>query len=82
VHVERLPIVVLHHVAEAAVQHAGLAITERRSMLATGRTATTRLDTHETHALVLDEGIEHAGRVAAAADACDDRLGQPSEFLF
>ena len=36
------------------------------------------LDADEPHAGVVDEGVEDADGVAAAADAGDDRVGQPA----
>ena len=37
-----------------------------------------RLDPDEPHVLVVEEVGEHADRVRAAADARDDRFGQPA----
>ena len=76
-----LAVVVLHHVAEAAVEHAGLAVAERGGVVAGLRAAAAGLDADELDLVVLDERIEHAGRVAAAADAGDDRIGQAAELL-
>ena len=43
--------------------------------------ASARLDAHQGHAVVGHERIEHAGGVAAAADAGHDHVGQPAELL-
>ena len=42
--------------------------------------AAARLDAHEPHVMVIDERIEHPRRVAAAAHAGHDRVGQPAEL--
>ena len=76
-----LAVFVLHHVAEAAVEHAGLAVAERGGMVAGLRPRPPASTPTSCDCLVLDERIEHAGRVAAAADAGDDRIGQAAELL-
>ena len=81
VDVARLAIVILHHVAEAAVQHAGLAVAERGGVVAGFRAAAAGFDADESDFFVLDERIEHAGRIAAAADAGDHRIGQAAELF-
>ena len=43
--------------------------------------AAARLDADQFDAGVVDERVEHAGRVAAAADAGDDHVGQPADLL-
>ena len=81
VDVAGLAVVVLHHVAVAAVQDAGLAVAERGGVVAGLRAAAAGFDADEGDFFVFDERIEHAGRVAAAADAGDDRVGQAAELL-
>ena len=81
VDVARLAVVVLHHVAVAAVEDAGLAVAERGGVVAGFRAAAAGFDADERDLFVLDERIEHAGRVAAAADAGDDRIRQAAELL-
>src|SRR5438093_1085449 len=49
-------------------------------MIARRLSAPTRLDADELDTSVLDERCEHAGRVAAAADAGDDRVRQLAEL--
>ena len=77
----RLAVAVLEDVAVAAVQHAGLALAQGGGVLARLGAPAARLDADQLHAGVADEGIEHAGRVAAAADAGDDDVGQPAGLL-
>ena len=81
VHVAGLAVVVLQHVAVAAVQHAGPAEAERGGMVAGLVGSSARLDAHQLHRLVGHERIEHAGRVAASAHAGHDHVGQPAELL-
>ena len=80
-HVGRLAVVVLQHVAEAAVQHAGAAEGERGGMVAGPIGAAAGLDAHQFHLASSMNGIEHAGRVAAAAHAGHDHVGQPAQLL-
>ena len=81
VDVAGLAVVVLEHVAEAAVQHAGPAEAERGGVVAGLGRSPARLDAHQGHALVGNERIEHAGGVAASADAGHDHVGQPADLL-
>ena len=81
VHVGGLPVLVLQHVAHRAVQHARRAERERSRVVAGRRAASARLDADEAHRGVGHEGMEHARRVRAAADARDDRVRQPPELL-
>ena len=76
-----LAVVVLQDVAEAAVQHAGAAEAERGGVVARLVGAAAGLDAHQLDARVVDERIEHAGRVAAAAHAGHDHVGQPAQLL-
>ena len=66
------------HVALAAVQHADAAGAERRGVAAGRDALARRLDAEELHAGVADERREQARRVRAAADARDQRVGQPA----
>ena len=50
-------------------------------MLAVRSTAAAGLDADQLHAGVVDERVEHAGRVAAAADAGDDHVGQLADLV-
>ncbi len=50
-------------------------------MLAEAAAATAGLDADQLDAGVGDEGIKHAGRVAAAAHAGQDHVGQPAQLL-
>ena len=69
VRVGDLPVLVGEDRRARAVQHAGPAGAERRRA--------GRLDADEAHVRVVEEAVEDADRVRAAADARDDRLGQP-----
>ena len=73
VHVARLAVFVLHHVAVAAVQHAGRTVRQRRGMIAWLRRSAAGFDADQFDFFVLDERIKHARRVAAAADASHHR---------
>ena len=64
-----------------AVQDAGLALAQRGGVLAFVVAAAAGFDADQFDAGVADERIEHAGRVAAAADAGDDDVGQPADLL-
>ena len=75
-----LAVVVLQDVAEAAVQHAGLPKESGAAWSPDVVRPPARLDADQPHLVVLDERIEHAGRVAAAAHAGHDHVGQPAEL--
>ena len=70
VRVGDLAVVVGEHRRARAVQHAGAAAAEARRAR--------RLDADEPHVGVVEEAGEDADRVRAAADAGDDRVGQPA----
>src|SRR5487761_1734848 len=76
---EHLAVLILHEVAVRTVQHAGTAAVQRRRMFLGVEAAPGRLDTDQAHVAVVEEGGEHADRVAAPADAGDDRGGQTAE---
>ena len=80
-HVARLAVFVLHDVAVAAVQHAGLAVGQRRRMIARLGRSAAGFDADQFDLRVFDERIEHAGRIAAAADAGHDQVRQPADLL-
>ena len=71
-----LAVVVLQQIAARAVQHAGRAAGEARGMFAQFVAAAAGFDADQLHAVVLDERMEDADGIAAAADAGDDRVGQ------
>ena len=79
--VRGLAVRVLQHITERAVQHARLAMAERGGVVAGLVAAAAGLDADQLDAVIADERIEHAGRVAAAADAGDDDIGQPADLL-
>ena len=69
-----LAFLVLQEIGAIAVQHAGPAAGQRRGMLARLDAAARRLDADDAHALVVEEGMEQAHRVRAAADAGHQRV--------
>jgi hypothetical protein len=75
-----LAVGVLHDVALGAVQHAHarpLGVGKAGGVFAAFDASPARLDADQPHALVVEEGVEDAHGVAAAADAGDDGVGQP-----
>src|SRR5262249_9491326 len=76
-----LAVLVLQDVAETAVQHAGLAVAQRRGVVAGAAPAPARLDADQLDGAVGHERVEHAGRVAAAAHTGDDGVRQPARLL-
>src|SRR5690606_13398781 len=74
-----LAVVVLEHVAEAAVQDSGAALDQAGGVVAALRAAPAGLGADDLDRLVADERGEHAGGVRAAPDAGHDRVGQPAE---
>src|SRR5581483_7536586 len=69
VRVRDLTVVVREDRRPRAVEHARAPAPERRGA--------GRLDADDAHLLVLEEAVEEADRVRAAADARHDRLGEP-----
>src|SRR3954466_14001320 len=69
-------VVVLQHECARALQDAGAAAGEARRVTAARYRLATRFDPDQPHAGVFDERIEAAHRIAAAADAGDDRRRQ------
>ena len=65
-----LAVLVGEHRRACAVQHAGTPAAERRGA--------GRLDADQAHVGVVEEAVEHADRVRAAADRCNDGLRQAS----
>ena len=74
---EDLAVVVLQQVGAVAVQHAGLPpVIEAQWPFVHVEAVAARLDAVDRHALVVEEGVEQADGVGAAADAGDQRVGQ------
>ena len=74
-----LAVVILQHIALGALEHAETAqlrIGETRGVLAAGDAAAAGLDADQTHLFMLEEGVEDADGVAAAAHAGHDGIGQ------
>ena len=75
-----VPCLVLQHERARALQHAGAAAGEPRGV-ATGDDAfAAGLDADQPHALVVEEAVEDADGVAAAADARHHHVGQPAQL--
>ena len=60
------------------MQHAGPPAGDRGGMQAGREAVAGRLDAVDLHARVVEEGMEQAHGVGAAADAGDERVGQPA----
>ena len=71
-----LPVLVLQDVRRRAVQDALAARRQRRRVVLGVDAAPGGLDADQPHARVVDERVEDAHRVGAAADAGDDDIGQ------
>ena len=74
-------VVVLQDERARALQHARAAAGEARGVAAPDDRLAAGLDADEPDARVADERVEDAHGVAAAADARDDRIGQPAGQL-
>ena len=74
---EDLPVVVLQEIRAVAVQHAGTAAVHGgRVPVRHLEAVTARFHAEDLHALVVEERVEQAHGVGAAADAGDERVGQ------
>ena len=80
-HVRGLAVTILQHVAVTAVQDALGAETERTGMIAGIRTASARFNSRQADALVVDERIEHAGRIRTTPDTGHNLVGQAANRL-
>ena len=79
---EDLSVRILQQIGAVAVQHAWLAAGERGAMPVRHVEAMpARLHAVDRHALVIEEGMKEADSVGAAADAGDQRVGQPALAL-
>ena len=73
-----LPVLVLQQVGAVAVQHAGLAAVQRGRVQPGLDAVAAGLDADHRHARIVEERVEQPHRVRAAADAGDERVGQPA----
>ena len=73
-----LPVVVADHIGAVAMQHARTAGGDRGGMPAGLDAVARRFDADDRHFGIVEERMEQADRVAAAADAGDDRIRQPA----
>ena len=76
-----LPVLVLEDEGSRAVQDAGAAALDRGGMARGVDPVAGGLDAVEPHAFVIEEGVEHADRVRAAADARDDGIREPADLV-
>src|SRR5580692_10023031 len=76
-----LPIFVLQHIRECALQHSRRSALEPHSMIAERRATPAGLDADQPHFLVFDELVESTNRIRPAANTSNHCAGQPS-FLF
>ncbi len=76
-----IPVIVLKNERPRALEHAGAAAGEARRMAAADDQLAAGLDANQPHVAILDEGIEDAHGVAAAADAGHDRCRQRAGLL-
>jgi hypothetical protein len=74
-----IPVVVLEHERAGSLQDSGAASRESRGVLARSDAMSTRFDPNQPDGRIVDERIEHAHGVTAAADAGDDRVREPSD---
>lgn len=81
VDVTGLSVVVLHDVAEAAVENTFLSEGERAGMIAGLRAASSCFDTGEADGFVFNKGIEHSSGVGSATDTGDDFVGEVADFF-
>ena len=72
---DHLAVVVLEQVRARAVQHAGRPA-ESAAACSPVDAATRRLDPDHAHLRLVEERMEQADRIGAAADAGDQRVGQ------
>ncbi len=82
VRLDDLPVRILQEVGAVAVQHAGSPAGERGRMTAGCETVAAGFDADQAHAWNRDVRIEDAHRVAAAADARDDRVRMTARVLW
>ena len=76
VRLDRLAVLVLQEVAARAVQHAGAALGDGRGVPLGVDALAAGLEAVEADLGVVEEGVEDADRVGAAADARGDRRRQ------
>ena len=74
-----LAIVRLQQVGARAVQHAGAAARERRSVLPAVQAQARRLDPEEPHRGLFYEPMKRADRIRSASHACHHGIGEPPE---
>src|SRR5262249_12756743 len=73
-----LAVRILEHIRSGALEYAEPPAAEAGGVLAEGHAAPARLHAAQIDLLVLQEAVEDADRVRAAADTGDHHIGQPS----
>ena len=76
-----LPVLVHQKIGAVAMQHAGPAAGDRGRMLAGCQAVARRLDAIDLDVLVVEEGMEQAHRIGAAADRRNEGIGQAAFAL-
>src|SRR5437016_14324964 len=74
-------VLILEHERPGSLQHAGAAAGEPCGMTAADDPLASRFDADEPHVTVVEERVEDAHGVTAAADAGDNRVGKPAGEL-
>lgn len=81
VRLDDLTIAILQHVRAHTVQHTWRSLAQRCTVTIRVYAVAACLDADQAHALVLDEGVEEADGVGAAADARNDGIGKLALLL-
>ena len=74
-----LAVVVLQQIGFVAVEHAGEAAEEAGRVFVAVEAVTCRLHAEHLHVGIVEEGVEQAERVRAAADRRDQQIGQAAD---
>src|SRR5579864_768453 len=76
-----LAVGVLQQIAVSAVKHAGRSTGESRRMQPQLRATAAGFYSDQPHTRIAQEGVKYSDRIAAAADAGEDRIRQPPLVL-
>jgi len=78
---DNLAVLVLEKVGHRPVEDAGASGAQGRGVLARRDAPPRRLDANEADRRLVDEVVEEADRIAAAADTSHDDVGQAAKFI-